>query len=910
MQIDIRRCRTGGRLTSIAFGVLVLAVRAADMTLYVAPGGNDAWSGRLAEANAARTDGPLATIAAARDAVRRRRPPRARARATVVLRGGSHSLRETLVLTAQDSGVTYTAYPGETPVVSGGRAIEDWRPEAGGLWSAPIGPEAADWVFRQLFVNGRRCVRARSPNQGWYTIAGRAPARIDRETGKEVVQDRTAFRYRAGDVRRWADANEVNVVVYHSWETSRLRIEEVDEATQVVRFTGGACWPFERWGTGQRYYVENVRDALDAPGEWYLDRARGVVLYRPRAGEDMRTAEVVAPFLTRLVHIQGDPALGMWVEDVVFRGIVFRHEDWELEPQGHSDAQAVVTAPAAIMADGALNCAFEDCEISRVGHYGIWLRHACRGNRVVRNRIHDLGIGGVRIGEAAMPKTDALTSCGNLVDNNHIFDGGHVYPAGVGVWVAQSHHNVISHNEIHDFNYSGMSIGWNWNDADNRCHHNTIEYNHVHHVMNGQLNDGGAIYTLGSSPGSIIRNNLFHDVWPYSAIGWGIYLDATTNQVLVENNIVYNTLSGGLMKHNGGHLNVIRNNVFAFSAHQMLWPCWDVEPNTFERNIVYFTQGLLFIPMAETRLKQRLRAGDSLGVWDRNCYWNPRGESLRFFAHTFEDWQKRGLDRESVVADPLFVDADAHDFRLQSGSPAFHLGFQPIDTSSIGLYGDPAWVAEARAVTHPPTALPEAPPPPEYGPIADDFENTDLGAQPRRAVVDGEELGASVRVSDEAAAAGSRSLKIVDADGLEPSWQPHMFYRPHLTEGLAHQSFDILLEARSLLYTEWRDDTGYPECIGPSVTFDGGEVTASGQPIGTVPVGVWIRVEIACGVGASATGTYSVTLTPADGSKETGAEPSYAGTAFREVHWLGFVSTATHAAVCYVDNVRIRSVTD
>ena len=898
--------RCAGVLAAAAMGLGVTL--AADLTLYVAPDGNDGWSGRLAQTNAARTDGPLATVIAARDAVRRHRSAHGHAAATVFLRGGTLLLRETLVLTARDSGVTYAAYPGETPVVSGGRAIKGWRPSDGGLWSAPVGSGTeGEWVFRQLFVNGRRCVRARSPNQGWYTVDGRAPPLIDAQTGEETSQDHAAFVFHPGDILDWASPGEVNVVVYHSWETSRMRIAEVDEAGRVVRFTGRARWPFERWGKGQRYFVENAPDALDAPGEWYLDRARAVVLYHPRAGEDMRTARVVAPLLKRLVHLRGGPALGLWVEDVVFRGIVFRYEDWELEPQGHSDGQAVVTAPAAVMADGALNCAVEDCEVSRVGHYGIWFRRACRGNRIVRSRIHDLGIGGVRIGEDAMPKSEALTSRDNLVDNNHIFDGGHVYPAGVGVWVAQSHHNVVSHNEIHDFNYSGMSIGWNWNDAENRCHHNTIEYNHVHHVMNGQLNDGGAIYTLGSSPGSVIRNNLFHDVWPHNAIGWGIYLDATTNQYLVENNIVYNTLSGGLMKHNGGHENVVRNNVFAFSAHQMLWPCWDPKPNRFERNIVYFTQGVLFIPMAERRLKQRVRASESLGVWDRNCYWNPSQPDFRFFGHTFENWQVRGPDRNSVVADPLFVDAGAYDFRLRSDSPVLGLGFRPIDTSRIGLYGDAAWVAQARAVTHPPTALPDAPPLPQYGPIVDDFESTEVGAPPGRAVVSGETLGASIRVTDETAATGKRSLRITDADGLEPSWQPHMFYRPHIANGVVRQSFDILPEARSLLYTEWRDETEYPECIGPSVTFAGGQVSAGGQPIGTIPVGVWTHVDIVCGLGPSGTGSYSVSLGPAGGSKVEADGLSYSGAAFKELHWLGFVSTATHAAVCHVDNVRIRT---
>ena len=880
--------------------------------LHVAPDGNDAWSGRSPKANAARTDGPLGTLTGARDAVRRLREANPAVReATVQLRGGTYRMAQPLVLGPRDSGVTYAARRGEKPILSGGRVIRNWKPGPGGLWSAEV-PEAAQgkWQFQQLFVNGVRRTRARSPNGGTFTVVGKAPPEADAKPGKDSLRDKTAFVYRPGDIQPWPGLADAQVVVYHSWETSRLRIARLDEANHVVEFTGPAAWAFENWGTGQRYFVENVREALDAPGEWFLDSRAGVVYYYPLPGEDLRTAEVVAPFLTRLVEIAGAPDAGLWVEDVAFRGLTFCHEDWELEPTGHSDAQAVVTAPAAIMADGALRCTIEGCEVAHVGHYAVWLRRACRENRIARNRIHDLGVGGVRIGEAATPASEAVTSSHNVVDNNHLFGGGHVYPAGVGIWVAQSHHNTISHNEIHDFNYSGMSIGWNWDDAPNRCHDNVIEFNHVHHVMSRQLNDGGAIYTLGASPGSVIRHNVFHDVWPHSAIGWGVYLDATTSGYLVEDNIVYNTLSGGLMKHNGGHENVIRNNVFAFSADQMLWPCWDKKPNVFERNIVYFTQGTLFIPFAEARLSQRLAAHESLGVWDNNVYWNPSQPDLRFFRHRFADWQAKGIDAHSAVADPLFRDAAAYDFRLRPNSPALKLGFQPIDTASVGLYGDRAWVAEARRVTHPPTALPPPPGPPKPTEVDDDFEATPAGSAPRGATVSGEEQGASIRVADDAAAAGRHSLKISDAAGLQPSWQPHFYYQPHLTAGRVRQSFDILLRPDALLFTEWRDEAAYPACIGPSVTFDGaGRVVASGKPLATIPVGEWVHVEIECELRQAARpGAYSVMLQPAGKPAERFEAIPYAGADFAELHWLGFVSTASTAAVVHLDNLRIQRV--
>lgn len=894
---------------ALALQGLATVVTAQTLVLHVSPTGSDLWSGRVSEPNRARTDGPLATVRGARDAIRKLRAgsPGTLEPVTVIVHGGTYWLDEPFVLEPVDSFVAYVAAKGERPVFSGGVLITGWKKAQGNVWEAPA---PAGLEFRQLFVNGERRTRARSPNEGWYAVAGKAPPVID-ATGKEKSQERQAFVFQPDTIEQWDDLWEIEIVVYHSWETSRLRIESVDVENRIVRFTGTAHWPFLQWGADQRYYVENAPDALDAPGEWYLDRRRQVVRYIPLPGEDLTKAEVVVPRLTRLVELRGDAGMGLPVEGVTLDGLAFHHQDWVLEQEGHSDPQAVCSIPAAVMADGALNCIITSCEIAHVGEYAVWFRRGCKHNRFVRNRVFDLGVGGVRIGETAMAADDALESSHNLIDNNHIYDGGHVYPGGVGIWVAQSSYNTISHNEIHDFNYSGMSIGWNWDDAPNRCHHNVIEYNHVHHVMRGQLNDGGAIYTLGTSPGSVIRNNVFHDVWPYSAIGWGIYLDATCNQYLVENNVVYNTLSGGLMYHNGGHEHIIRNNIFAFSAQQMLWPYWESRPSTFERNIIYFTQGDLFIPFATDSFRARQAAGESFGVWDRNVYWNPNDPDIRFFSYDFDRWRSFGLDQNSVIADPQFIDPERYDFRLRPTSPALALGFREIDTSQVGLYGDAEWVNEPKRFSHPPTKLPPAKGAFKPQPINDGFEASLVGAHPEHAVVSGEEKGASIRVSAEQAAEGRHSLKVTDAPGLQYTWEPHFFYQPRLTEGRVRQSFDLLLEPGAFMFTEWRDVGPYPSNIGPSVTLDaraGGataHVQVAGKNLATVPVGEWINVEIECDLGGEIGNTF--TLAVKSGSREVqrfGDLPLW-GDQFQELHWVGFVSIAEETVSFYLDNVKI-----
>jgi len=901
-------------LVLVLAGLIWPAWARGETKLFVAPDGSDQWSGKLAAPNAEKTDGPLATPLGARDAIRRLRGAGEKGPVTVLFRGGTYWMGEPWVFEPQDSGsaegpVVYAAMEGERPVLSGGRRITGWKPGPHGVWTAPV-PEAASgsWVFQQLWVDGRRATRARSPNEGFFRMARKAPPGKD-DAGNTVSRDRTAFVFNPGDMKRWPDYAHANVVVFHSWETSRLRIATVDESECLVTFTGPSNWPFESWEAKQRYYVENVLEAMDAPGEWYLNAAAGKVMYIPRQGEEMANAEVIAPRLDKLVVFRGDPDAGQLVQYVTLRNLTLAYEDWALEPEGHSDPQAVVTAPAAVIGDGVRHCAIEQCEIVHVGDYGVWLRRGSKHCRVVQNRIHDLGAGGVRIGEAGMPPTDETESSENLVDNNHIYDGGHVYPAGVGIWVAQSSHNTISHNEIHDFFYSGMSIGWDWNDQPNRCHHNTIEWNHVHHVMQGMLSDGGAIYTLGASPGSVIRNNVFHDVWPYDnpPLGWGIYLDATTSGYLVENNVVYNILSGGLMYSNGGHENVIRNNIFAFSANYMLWPFWERRPNSFQHNIIYMTQGELFVPFTERSLKERLAAGESLGPWDENLYWHTgQLEELSFYRRRFAEWQELGLDGRSRIADPRFVNPGEYDFRLRPDSPARELGFQPIDTSGVGLYGDPAWVEEARRVKHPRTVLPPPPPPPAPLEVSDHFEACNPGDPPQHATLSGQEHGAAIAVTDEQAASGHHCLKVTDAAQLQPAWQPHFFYQPHITTGTVRQAFDLKLSPGAAFFTEWRDETPYPECIGPSVAFDGsGHVTAAGKLLTTIPVTRWVHVEIEAQLGKEAPRQFTLAITPPGGPQQRFQLP-LSGRAFSELHWLGFVSTAADNVVFYLDNIVVK----
>ena len=513
--------------------------------LFVAPWGRDAWPGSF--------DRPFATAAGAQRAVRARTPDMT-SDIVVNFRAGTYRLDAPLTLTeaAGDSGrdghrVIYQAYGYGTPrqenaTFSGGRPITGWRPDAArpGHWRADVG----NLDLRQLYVNGSRAARP---------VHGRA------DLG-ELKVTKSGFTTTSSVPRSWRNPRDIEFVYRYAYVEGRCGVAGIGGDSRRTTITmDQPCWTMARELYGAEslkewFEVENSPSFPSKPGTWYLDRSRPgahVLHYRPRPGEDMRRAEVLAPVLETLVS--GSGRAGRPLHDIAFKGLTFAHATWlaPSEPAGFAaawsmymrpskDGMESLTVPGNVAFRTAERIGVEGNRFVHLGGQALEFSKNSSNNVVDGNVITDVSDGGILMG--VVPPDLKGTNRGNRITNNWIHGTGVEYRGSSAVWDTATQYTTIAHNQINDVPYSGILSGPS-DDLRGIMRGNRILGNRVLRT-NRLLSDGGGIYLRGEqgtsyADGAVISGNVVTESKFTPEWNVGIYTDDSTNRMTIDRNVVY-----------------------------------------------------------------------------------------------------------------------------------------------------------------------------------------------------------------------------------------------------------------------------------------------------------------------------------------------------------------------------------
>lgn len=551
--------------------LLGLAVSAFAAEIWVAPDGNDANPGSRERPVAT----PTKALRMGRE-LRRLQDPTAADGVRIIFRGGEYALTEPLLVRPEDGGTpmaptTLAAAPGERPVFSGGVPVAGWRklPLAempariavaarGHLWVADL-PRFNGRVleFRQLWVDGDKAVRARTPNTGdMLELAG-----WERASREAII---------AATAPVPARLDGVEMVLIQMWEIAVLRLKShrVDGDRAIVTFHEPESrvefehpWPQPVFGPKFRnaaFFLANALEFLDAPGEWYADVGAGRIYFWPAHEADLASSRVIAPALETLVEISGTPERP--VENLRFEGISFQHTTWlrpsisghvplqagfylrdayGLQPKGTPDWRSldnqawIGRPPAAVTGNDLRKVSFYRCRFEHTAANALDLRTGVQDGTVEGCEFSDIGINGLVAGAFAEggfeahlpfnPGDDRVVTARLRLANNYFADCANEDWGGVPLIAGFVRDTVIEHNEIAGTSYTGISLGWGWTRIANVMRRNTVRANRITRI-GLHLSDTAGIYTLSAQPGTVVAENYVDDVvigkWAHDPEHW------------------------------------------------------------------------------------------------------------------------------------------------------------------------------------------------------------------------------------------------------------------------------------------------------------------------------------------------------------------------------------------------------
>ncbi len=649
-------------------------------------------------------NGPLKTIEEALKKVAQLREFNFFQPIEIVILDDSYFIEKAIEINETVSDVTITSY--NKTLISGGKKVEKFFDDTfngTNCLSADVeGIDDGFW-FTDFYVDGKRADFTCYPKDGSLLQA------------KDVENRGTKL----SDSSKWFIANKEDISIFktfknfgdcfisynHYWVDEHTPIESYDLESGRIDFKYRSRFTIELThpASAIEYKLENVAEMFFEKNQWYLDRINKKLYYIPRdntQNKDNITAYI--PVTDKLFVVKGKK--DKKVCNIRFENLSFSntrgdyksiYRKYDLKDFNHivdevgfsSDVQSVCSAHGSIEFYHAHNCFLENCTLKNLGVHAITVNEGCSRINISDNDFYDIGAGAIKLTGGSFGCEKENETFGNIIKNNFIKECGKRYFAACGILIMHSYENNISNNEISYQYYTGISVGWVWGYVDNITRDNLIERNYIHHIGQRKLSDMGGIYLLGKQRGTIVRNNIVHDVESKHYGGCGIYTDEGSSYIIVENNIVYNTTSACFHQH-FGTCNVVRNNIFTKSIGEPV----TVTRNDYNMGVIFEKNIIISNGTAAYQSGYKKPQAGHTGMMfhrDNIIYdYNDDAYSLNVNDKKYTPKEANaafGIDVGTIVADPLFVDYENNNFEIQENSPAFEKGFKKINTHLMGV---------------------------------------------------------------------------------------------------------------------------------------------------------------------------------------------------------------------------------
>lgn len=509
----------------------------------------------------------------------------------IKVNGGNYFLNEPLVINENYSRtsknkIRVIGEKSNKPIFYGGKKITPTLDKETNCWIINVNKNASvSGVSQILSIDGQPRKMTKFPSAGFIK-----PLNVIYNDGSFTVKIPSELNELLKSYS-YEDIKNVFVTFYVKWTSIIRYISEYNYKESTISFKGAnlpELYLIEPNKTN--FTVSNIKKALKS-GEWYYKDAE-TILYKPLEKDNIKKSLVVVAQSKEMLNIKGTATKKITYID--FENIEFNTAGANLDKNGYFPYQAAVNIESIIQLAYASNMNFTGISAKNINTNVFWIKEGSSNIKISKSNFSDLGTGAIKIGNVKYDSENQATN--NIIVNNNIINkGGELYPDAVPILILDSYSNIISHNDISDFTYTGISIGWVWGYGRSLANKNIISYNHIYNIGKGILDDMGGIYTLGVSDGTIIENNVIHNVISNNYGGWGIYTDEGSSNIVIKNNLIYDCSDAGFHQHYGKE-NVIENNIFAFNGDTEL-KASRVENHlsfTFNNNIIVHNNGNFF----------------------------------------------------------------------------------------------------------------------------------------------------------------------------------------------------------------------------------------------------------------------------------------------------------------------------